>query len=453
MINLTLEELLQVTEGYLYNGEMRELSIDYVSIDSRTIKENSIFIALRGDNFNGNLFWKDAINKGAKVIILDEKPYIEGESLQEIIIIVKDTKKALLDLAKYYRKKLEIKVVGVTGSTGKTSTKDLIAAALSDRYKVYKTKGNYNNDIGMPLSILNIHDDVEVAVLEMGMNHAQEIHRLADIARPDVGVITNIGITHIENLKTQENIFKAKMEIADFFQNSNVLIINGDDEYLRKVENKNYKVLKTGIEEKNHIIAGDIVSLENGMRFTFKVNNQNKELFLPLLGVHSIYNCLLAIGVGVTLGATLEEIEKGIENLEATAMRLEIFKKGDITVINDCYNASPTSMKAAIDVLSKKTGKKKIAVLGYMAELGDYTESAHIEIGAYAKGRDIDMLLTLKNVGELYCRGYGNRVKVFDSADELISELNEIAASGDVILIKASRSQHFEEITKGFLNY
>ena len=452
MINLTLDEILQAVEGNLYNGELRDIPIDYVSIDSRTIKDNSIFIALKGDNFNGNLFWKDAINKGAKILILDEYPNIEDENFQEIIIKVVDTKKALLDLARYYRNKLQIKVVGVTGSTGKTSTKDLIAAALSDRYKVYKTKGNYNNDIGMPLSILNIHDDIEVAVLEMGMNHINEIHRLADVARPDLGVITNVGITHIENLKTQENIFKAKMEIADFFQKDNVLIINGDDEYLSKIKNKNYKVLKTGLEKNNHIRAKDIVSLENGMKFTFEVNNHNKEILLPLLGVHNVYNCLLAIGVGMSLGVTLEEIERGLENLETTSMRLEIFNKGGITVINDCYNASPTSMKAAIDVLSNKEGKRKIAVLGYMAELGDFTESAHIEIGAYAKSKDVDVLLTLNNVGELYGKGYGNAVQVFNSTEDLIKELINLADTGDIILVKASRSQRFEEITKGFLN-
>ena len=452
MINLTLEEILKVVKGTLNSGDERELLLESVSIDSRTIKNNSIFIALKGDNFNGNLFWKEAINKGAKVLILDEKPNFEEENPKEAIIIVEDSKRALLELAKYYRKKLGIKVVGVTGSTGKTSTKDLIAAALSAKFKVYKTKGNYNNDIGLPLSILNIHDDVEIAVLEMGMNNANEIHRLAEIARPDIGVITNIGITHIENLKTQDNIFKAKMEICDFFQVDNVLIINGDDEYLRNIKNKNYKVVKTGLEGNNQIKARDIISLEDGMKFTFDVNNEAKEIKLPLLGIHSVYNCLLAIGVGVSLGVTLEEIEKGIENLETTSMRLEILKKGDITVINDCYNASPASMEAAIDVLSKREGRRKIAVLGYMAELGDYTERAHIDVGSYAKNKGVDMLLTLSNVGDLYRAGYGDTTLIFNTTYDLIKELLKIAVSGDVILIKASRSQHFEEITKGFLN-
>ncbi len=449
---MTLEEIILAVKGQLLGQEIRDIFISSVSTDTRKIEENSLFIALKGDNFNGNEFLNAAIEKGANVCIIDEILLDNYEDLPCNIIKVEDSKKALLELAAFYRSKLDIKVVGVTGSTGKTSTKDLISAALGSKFNVYKTKGNFNNHIGMPLSILNMPEDTQIAVLEMGMSNLKEIELLASVAKPDVGVITNIGITHIENLKSQDNIFKAKMEITEFFNNDSILVVNGDDKYLSSVANKTYTVIKVGLEEKNHIIAADIVSNEEGMKFIVNSNDEFMKFFIPLQGKHNVENSLLAIAVGRCFGLTLEEIQEGLCNLEATSMRLEIVKKGNITLINDCYNASPTSMKAAIDVQQSMDAVRRIAIIGYMSELGDYSESSHLEVATYARNKGIDMLITLKNSGKFYTQGFGDECLVFNSVDDLLRAAINIIQPGDSVLVKASRSQKFERIVKGILD-
>jgi UDP-N-acetylmuramoyl-tripeptide--D-alanyl-D-alanine ligase len=442
-VELTFNELVEAIDGeVLLEGEKL---FNNICTDTRKIEKNDIFLALKGENFNGNQYAKDALEKGASIAIVDEICF-EIDEIKGTVIKVTNTYDALLLLAKYYRKKLGVKVVGITGSTGKTSTKDLVAAFLSEKYKVFKTKGNFNNHIGLPLMILSLDASVEVAVLELGMSNLGEIHTLADCARPDIALITNIGLSHIENLKTRENILKAKLEIIDFFNRDNVLIVNGEDEYLKKLNAETFEVIKTGYEDGNRLIAKDIMLGESTTSFKL-IDEDSEYIFnLPMVGAHNVLNALLGIAAAKKLGVTYEEMDKGLKNIEATSMRLEFIKVNGFTIINDCYNASPDSMKAAIDVLHNYRGKRKIAVLGTMRELGNESKEAHRSVGEYASDK-ADILVVTGEYMEDYKLGFNKgEVKTYNSKEELIREIKSFAKSDDVILVKASRGAKFEDV-------
>nr|WP_207729617.1 UDP-N-acetylmuramoyl-tripeptide--D-alanyl-D-alanine ligase [Clostridium cibarium] len=416
-----------------------------ICTDTRKIVKDNIFLALKGDNFNGNKYVKDALEKGASIAIVDEVCF-EPVEVKGTVIKVDNTYDALLSLAKYYREKLGVKVVGITGSTGKTSTKDLVAAFLSERYKVFKTKGNFNNHIGLPLMILSLDSSIEVAVLELGMSNLGEIHTLADCARPDIALITNIGLSHIENLKTRENILKAKLEITDFFNSDNKLIVNSEDEYLKNLSRENYELIKTGYGEGNKFFAKDIVLGESTTSFKLRDGDYEHEFTLPMVGAHNVLNALLGIAAAKTLGVTYDEMERGLKNIEATSMRLEFIKVNGFTVINDCYNASPDSMNAALDVLKNYKGKRKIAVLGTMRELGDESKEAHRAVGEYANDK-ADILVTTGEYVEDYKLGFNcGKFKNYSSKEEMINEIRTFIKKDDVILVKASRGAKFEDV-------
>ncbi|MDD6795262.1 MAG: UDP-N-acetylmuramoyl-tripeptide--D-alanyl-D-alanine ligase [Clostridiaceae bacterium] len=445
-MELTFDELIKAIDGKIIT-EGKEKNFNNLCTDTRKIQKNDIFLALKGENFNGNKFVVNALNAGASIAIVDEVCFDKND-VSKIVIKVENTYDALLSLAKFYREKLGVKVVGITGSTGKTSTKDLVAAFLSGKYKVFKTKGNFNNHIGLPLMILSLDSSIEVAVLELGMSNLGEIHTLANCARPDVALITNIGLSHIENLKTQENILKAKMEITDYFDKNNILIVNGEDNFLNQIKERNFKVIKTGYSE-NHDLRGFNVTLnEEKTSFSVLDNGREERFDLPMVGAHNVLNALLAIEASKALGVSYEEMHKGLKNIESTSMRLEFIKKNDITVINDCYNASPDSMKAALDVLKNHTGGRKIAILGTMKELGDESKRAHRETGEYAQNR-ADILITTGIYKDDYKDGFGNNnIIMYNSKEELIEDIKNIINPDDVVLVKASRSIKFEDIVK-----
>jgi UDP-N-acetylmuramoyl-tripeptide--D-alanyl-D-alanine ligase len=445
MLDLTLEEIVKAINGNFITTNKNE-HFEKVSTDTRKIEKDSIFFALRGENFNGNNYIKEAIDKGASVCIVDEnrKEFLGYEAN---IIKVEDSKKALQKLAKYYREKLGLKVIGITGSNGKTSSKDILAAILGEKYTVFKTKGNFNNDIGLPLMILELDRTLDIAVLEMGMSNLNEIHLLADIARPDIAIITNIGLSHIENLKTRENILKAKMEIVDYFNEANTLIVNGDDDLLNSIANVNYKIIKTGLDASNNITAENLILLKDHSEFEIKFEGQEAFFELPMLGKHSVQNCLLCIAAGNLLGLSLDEMKNGFKNIQSTSMRLEIIETNKFTIVNDCYNASPSSMKAAIDVMKNIDGCRKIAILGTMRELGDESINSHIDIGVYAKNNGIDLLLCCGEYSDGFKTGFSDEgCRVFQSKEQLNKALEELIKEKDVVLVKASRSMKFEEI-------
>lgn len=450
METIRLKEVAEAISGeILIIGATEEFS--NVTIDSREVSKGDIFIAIKGENFDGHKFVRGAIDKGAKLCIVHEKDQYENLSEEDVsVILVKDTKRALLDLAAYYISTLDIKVIGITGSTGKTSTKDLMAAALSERYNVFKTQGNFNNDIGLPLMIFKLDKTYEVSILEMGMSNLGEIDTLAKVAKPSIGVITNIGTSHLENLKTRENILKAKLEIANNFTKDNVLIINGDNDMLHDYNTNKYKIVKIGIDNDYNFKGCRIIINKDSIEFGVKENGKDADatIKVPVPGKHNVLNSLLAIAVARELKVTYEEIQKGIQNLESTSMRLDVVKVDDYTIINDAYNASPDSMEAALDVLKQYSGRR-VAILGTMKELGDNSPRAHEQVGAYAKASGVDLMLTLGEFNDNFKNGYGSEnFMAFDSMDELISELRKIIKPSDVLLIKASRSMKFEDIIK-----
>ncbi|ELC8456457.1 UDP-N-acetylmuramoyl-tripeptide--D-alanyl-D-alanine ligase [Clostridium perfringens] len=451
MLELNLQEIVKATKGALLKeADVKEIKA--VSTDTRKIEEGTMFIALKGENFNGNNYVLEAFNKGAKIAIVDEVKCDLNELKEDVALIkVQNTGRALMDLAKFYREKLGLKVVGITGSAGKTSTKDLVAAVLSDKYKVFKTKGNFNNEIGLPLMILELDSTYDVAILEMGMRGLGQIKELAEIASPDLGIITNIGISHIEILKTRENILKAKMEIATFFDKNNTLVVCGNDDFLGALPEAEYKIVKTGVGENFKIGAKNIALEELSSKFTVYDGEKEEEFSLDMPGEHNISNLMLGIAIAKELGVSFEEMKRGLKNIEATSMRLELIKKDGFSILNDCYNSSPVAVKSAIDVMKNIEGKRRIAVLGTMRELGHKSEEAHEEIGKYAKENGIEKVLCFGDFSENIKEGYGEGCTVYENKEELIKDLLNIICDGDIILVKASRSLKFEEITKALL--
>ena len=451
MLELNLQEIVKATKGALLKeADVKEIKA--ISTDTRKIEEGTMFIALKGENFNGNNYVLDAFNKGAKIAIVDEVKCDLNELKEDVALIkVQNTGRALMDLAKFYREKLGLKVVGITGSAGKTSTKDLVAAVLSYKYKVFKTKGNFNNEIGLPLMILELDSTYDVAILEMGMRGLGQIKELAEIASPDLGIITNIGISHIEILKTRENILKAKMEIATFFDKNNTLVVCGNDDFLGALPEAEYKIVKTGVGENFEIGAKNIALEELSSKFTVYDGEKEEEFSLDMPGEHNISNLMLGIAIAKELGVSFEEMKRGLKNIEATSMRLELIKKDGFSILNDCYNSSPVAVKSAIDVMKNIEGKRRIAVLGTMRELGHKSEEAHEEIGKYAKENGIEKVLCFGDFSENIKEGYGEGCTVYENKEELIKDLLNIICDGDIILVKASRSLKFEEITKALL--
>lgn len=453
---ISYDEILEAIAGEIIVKGERGL-YNNVSIDTRAIKDNDIFIAIKGENFNANDFVIEASKKGASICIVDEIKFEQMQLNKKTSIIkVKDTKKALLELAKFYISKLNIKVVGITGSTGKTSTKDLVAAVLGAKFKVFKTLGNFNNEIGLPMMIFKLDKSYDVAVLEMGMSDFGEIHNLCEVAKPNIALITNIGMSHIENLKTRENILKAKMEITDFFSEDSVLIVNSDNDLLEDIITSDYKLIKTGIDSEADFKACNLNIEEEKITFNLmdEGNLINKSIEVNVPGRHNVLNSLLAVACGRVMDMSYNEIAEGFKNLEATSMRLDITKGKRFTVINDCYNASPDSMIAAIDVLNNISGKSKIAILGTMRELGNSAFQAHKQVGEYAKSKNIDLLITLGEFNEAYKEGFNDidKYRSFETYNEVVSFLDGTIDQNDVVLVKASRYMKFEGIIKELEN-
>ena len=447
-MEMTFDELLNAIDGeVIVKGN--NINFNKLCIDTRKIEKDNVYLAIKGANFNGNDFAIKALEAGASIVIVDELNF----NLNDIkengnVIKVKNTREALLNLAKFYREKLGLKVIGVTGSTGKTSTKDLIAALLSAKYRVFKTKGNFNNDIGLPLMILELTSDIDVAVLEMGMSSLGEIELLAKVAKPDIGVITNVGLSHIENLKTQENILKAKMEITTFFGKDNVLIVNGEDELLKNISSDVFKVKKIGYNHEYDVYASNIILREEETEFLAHAFGEEAVFNLPMAGKHNVLNTMLAIEVSKSLNVSFEDMVRGVENLEATSMRLQVIKKQGLTIINDCYNASPDSMRSSLDVLSAYKNNRKIAILGDMYELGDESEKSHFEVGKYAKDK-VDTLIVIGKYIKNFKDGFNNdNIIMYNTKEECIKELENIIKLDDVVLVKASRGVKLEDVVK-----
>jgi len=444
--------------GGIYIGadEIKETEVSSVVIDSRLVENGSLFIATRGARVDGHDFIDDVFQKGAICAIVEKKPNIESA-----YILVKDSFQALKDIAKYYRSVLDIKVVGITGSVGKTSTKEMIAAVLEQKYKVLKTVGNFNNEVGLPLTILKIREEHEVAVVEMGISDFGEMHRLSEIARPDICVITNIGNCHLENLKTQEGILKAKSEIFDFMNEQGSICLNGDDENLSKIDYiKGIKPLFFGISEYNEIFATNIVN--NGFAGSVcKIHTLENvfDITIPIPGSHMVHNALAAIAVGTIMKLTIQMIQDGLSTVEAMSGRSHLIKTDKYMIIDDCYNANPMSMKAAIDLLGE-TSTRKVAILGDMLELGENADELHSEIGDYVSKSKADIVLFIGEKARFMNetakanmeKGSGRSTIYFQTRDEAIQKIKVTLQQGDTILIKASHGMGFDLLVKHISN-
>ena len=431
------------------------VDIENVTIDTRKVEKGSCFIGIKGEKTDGNLLYKNAFDAGASLVILeyfDESPeninYLKENN--KSVIIVPSTIEALGLFAKLKRSEFFSPVVAVTGSAGKTSTKDMIYSVLKEKYKIHKTIGNQNNHIGLPLTILSLDKDNEILVLEMGMNHLKEISYLTNIAKPDVAVITNVGTAHIGNLGSRENILKAKLEILEGLNPNGTVIINNDNDLLHKwyLENKdNYKIITIGINEVSDYMPVIIEKGEWGTTFSCK----NTIYKVPVGGDHFIYNALSAIAVANLFNVSAKEIQDGIINFELSSNRMSVSVTEGITLIDDSYNANFDSMSYAIKYLTSLPGRR-IAVLGSMKELGKFSESLHRKIGALVAKEKIDILITVgdeaKFINEEAINNGYNKDKSyhFETNKEAIAFINSIKRSEDNILVKASNSLNFKEI-------
>lgn len=458
MKNLTVKEIIEVTNGELINGKTDFVCKNF-SKDTRTIEKGDTYIAIKGETFDGNLFWKQALEKGAECVIVSEIQYEQNDLenfKDKTIIKVKDTLEALYEIAKLKRSFYKIPVIAITGSVGKTSTKDMVASVVSQKYKTLKTVGNNNNNIGLPFTILRLQEE-EAVVLEMGMNHLGEISLLTSIAKPDICVITNIGTSHIGNLGSRENILKAKLEILEGTDNP-VVIINNDNDLLHKWQEENKEkrnIFTYGIQELSDINAKDIMLKENSSEFTCEMKEENVKIEVPVGGEHFILNSLCAASVGKVLEIEMEKIKKGIEKFELTKKRMDISElKNGAKVINDAYNASFESMQASLKYLSEFKNNRKIAVLGDMLELGEYSQKLHEQVGEEVYKNKIDILMCNgKNAKDIVKKAKEvgmseNNMYYFEDKEEMTNKLMEIVKQGDIILLKASNGMRFFDIAE-----
>lgn len=446
---LTVAEVVKATNGTLLNPELVVGDIQTITTDSRKIMVQGLFIPLKGDRFDGHDFIATVYDKGAVATLTMTK---EVKDNRLATILVNDTRKALLDLARYYRLKFTIPVIGITGSVGKTSTKEMIAATLSGKWHVHKTEGNFNNEIGLPLTLFELDSTDEVAVIEMGMNHFGEIHNLTTTALPDVAVITNIGSSHIENLGSREGILKAKLEIIDGMKPEGLLILNGDNDLLKTVGQLPVHCVTYGLEETNDYRATHIQIKEMATWADIITPHEMYQICIPALGEHMVYNTLAAIAVAEHYGYKKEDIQKGLSTYKPAKMRMQITElENQIMILDDTYNASPDAMKAALKVLMSISGKgRKIAVLGDMFELGEFAPQLHKEVGEFARDIELDELIGVGNLAKYMIEGYcktGQKDAIyFETKEQFIDQLSTLFKANDCILFKASRGMHFESL-------
>ena len=455
---ISVRDILEITKGELIAGKEDSICENF-SKDTRQIQKGDIYLGIKGETINGSIFWKEALEKEAKGVIIQDIE-INKEEIQNypeaFIIRVKDVVLAMGQIASLKRSLYQIPVIAITGSVGKTSTKDIVANVITQKYKTLKTQGNYNNQIGLPLTILGLKQE-EALVVEMGMNHFGEIRYLTNIAKPSVVAITNIGTAHIGILGSRENILKAKLEILEGMQKGGTVVINNDNDLLHKWYETNkdkYHIITYGIKEPSDYMATQIIPEEEKSTYQLHTKRQEtQQIEVPVGGNHFVQNSLCAIAIGECFHIPIKAIKEGISKFELTKKRMDISKlQNNITIINDCYNANLDSMKAAIDYLGKLQEKRRIAVLGDMLELGEFSEKLHREVGKEVAKEKLDKLILvgkeaiyigkqaqqegIKKEDILYCQ----------TNEEAAQIINQIKQENDVILLKASNGMHFEEI-------
>ena len=452
MFSITINKILNAVSGHAKNIENENLIVSSVKTNHKEVELNSVFVALVGKNFNGHNFAKKAVENGALVVVTEK----ELENLPQIV--VENTKIALLKIAELNKSMFLKKLVAITGSVGKTTTKDMLAEILNSCFKTLKTKKNLNNEIGLSQTLLELNSSYEAAVVELGMSNFGEIEALSKACKPDIGIITNIGISHIEFLKTKENILKAKLEILKGMKKNSVLILNADDCYLKNIKLKDHTIIFCGIKNKNSTYyAKKIKQINTTTHFQlFKKNKFVAEITLPTIGEHNVLNSLFAIAAAELFNIPIEKIKPALKSFCPSDMRQKIYNFNEIIAIADFYNATPESTKAAIKVL-KQLGEntRKIAVLGSMLELGKFSKKAHLSIGKFVAKNQIDILFCYGvnakeiEIGAKTVKKDLNKqilIKHFNNKNKLIKSLKQTLTKNDVVLLKASRKMKFEDV-------
>ncbi len=452
---ITVAEIVTATGGELIAscpGES-EVLVTSVSTDTRTLGEGSLFVALRGDNFDGNAFQSDAIKAGSACLVVDELPKAGGNP-RAPMVLVQDTLLALQRLARWYRRELDIKVIGITGSNGKTSTKDFTAAVIGQKFKVNATKGNLNNHIGLPLSVLATEETDQVCVWEMGMSHAGEIAPLCQIAAPDIGIITNIGTAHIEFLKTREGIAEEKSALARALPQQGTLIVPASCDFVDYlIERTEAKVIVAG-NCRGKVRAEDLQITDNGSTFTLCIDHDEEvPVALHVSGKHMVNNALLAAAAGHVLGMRSAEIAAGLSKAQLTGGRLQKFVSRGVTVFDDTYNANPDSVIAAIDTLAElpvHNGARRLVILGRMAELGAHSDKEHRRVGKIAAEKNLTVVSVGVDAEKIYegAREVSESAQKFDDAVSAAAWIRDFCKEGDSVLFKGSRMAGMENVMR-----
>ena len=469
VINACCGKIIQEGNSKYING---------ISTDSRTVYAEMLFIPLVGEKFDGHDFIIDASKKKINAVLIETNRKLPDiKEMGNIYIIeVENTLEALKDISKNYRDYFDIPFIAVTGSNGKTTTKDMISAVLSSKYKTLKNEGNFNNQIGLPLTLFNLNRSHELAVLEMGMSSFGEIEELVDIVNPNVAVITNIGMAHIENLGSKKNILKAKMEITKNLSKDDILLFNGDDEYLKSLKLQEQRTQKNrllvfsrepspcvqrisfGLEKDNDFYPEQVYDLgERGTAIEILINSTTHKFSIKQPGLNNVYNALVAIWIGLFYRLSPLEINKSFQSFMPTKMRMEILEKNEFKIINDCYNASPNSMKAALSVLANSSGVRKIAILANMLEMGRFSEKGHRIVGKYVADNDIDVLITVGEDAKWIAKeaiiiGLNeNKIFAMNNIQEIKPLLKKMITQGDIILVKGSRGMEMEKVVQFIL--
>lgn len=448
-MKLSAKQIIEICNGELVSGSL-DTVFEHYSHDTRTIKSGDIYIGIQGENLDGNDFIDIAFEKGAIGCITNR--FIKKIYENKTIIKVENTLIALQKLATFVRAQFNIPVIAITGSVGKTSTKDIVANVLNQKFNVLKTEGNYNNHIGLPMTLLKLENHTAV-VVEMGMNHFNEISVLTNIAKPTIAVITNIGTSHIGNLGSRENILKAKLEILNGLPKDGTIIINNDNDLLNNwaQHTNNLNILTYGIENKSDFVSKNIQENNNESKYEINIEGTEYNIRVPVIGKHFIYNSLCAIAVGSVLNIEPQKIINGIREFKLTSKRMDFRKiKNNITVLADYYNASYDSMKSALEVVKNYTATRRIAVLGDMLELGVFSEQLHSDVGREVYNNDIDILITVgslaKHIAKMAETLGTKQIYICENNKEAIKILNDNMKKNDLILLKASNGMNFGEI-------
>ncbi len=451
MKGLGLARIAKVCGGtYMGREEDKNREVTAITTDSRRVEMGGLFAAIRGGRVDGHTFIPAVFEKGALCVISEQElPGAAGNYIR-----VKSTLEALKAIAEEYLEQLHIPVVGITGSVGKTSTKEMIAAVLGQKYRVLKTAGNFNNELGLPLTVFRLREEDEIAVLEMGISDFGEMHRLARIAKPDTCVITNIGQCHLEFLGDRDGVLRAKSEIFDFLRPDGHIILNGEDDKLETLtEVKGIRPVFFGIGKENAVYA-DRIEKQGLEGISCRIHTEAGDFTakIPLPGVHMVLNALAGTAVGLCYGLSLEQIRAGIESLQPVSGRFHIIRTGKFQIIDDCYNANPISLKASLQVLQDGLCRKA-AILGDMGELGLREAELHREAGEYAGGLDLDLCICVGPLMKNMAEGIADvnpqmQVIHLDNLQQLLKQLPQLVQKDDMILVKASRFMHFEKVVE-----